>query len=88
MKPTAVIVNTSRSGVIDQSALVQALQHKQIMGAALDVFDVEPIPPNDPLLQLDNVTLTGHLAGSTIDAFSNSPKLFADRFIATHPELF
>jgi D-3-phosphoglycerate dehydrogenase len=88
MKPTAIIVNTSRSGVIDQTALVQALQRKQIMGAALDVFDVEPLPPDDPLLQLDNVTLTAHLAGSTIDAFSNSPKLFVDRFIAAHPELF
>ena len=88
MKPTAIIVNTSRSGVIDQAALVQALQRQQIMGAALDVFDFEPIPADDPLLQLDNVTLTCHLAGSTIDAFTNSPKLFVDRFIAAHPELF
>ncbi len=88
MKMSAVLVNTSRSGVIDQTALIAALRRRQIMGAALDVFDVEPLPSDDPLLQLDNVTLTSHMAGSTSDAFANSPGLFVDRFIAAHPELF
>ena len=88
MKSSAVLVNTSRSGVIDQAALIDALRRRQIMGAALDVYDVEPLAPDDPLLQLDNVTLTSHMAGSTIDAFSNSPGLFVDRFIAAHPEVF
>lgn len=67
MKPTAILVNTCRGPVIDEKALIKALSERKIFGAGLDVFDQEPPPANNPLLQLDNVTLTAHFAGPTSD---------------------
>jgi D-3-phosphoglycerate dehydrogenase len=75
MKPTAYLINTSRAGLVDQDALAAALADKKIQGAALDVFTTEPIPADSPFLNLDNITLTSHLAGTTSDALANSPFL-------------
>ena len=77
MKPTAVLVNTARSGLVDERALMKALEQKGIAGAALDVFDEEPLPADHPFVRLANVTITAHLAGSTIDSFRNSPRMMA-----------
>lgn len=79
MKPTAYVINTARAGLVDMDALVNALQNQQIAGAALDVFEEEPIPETHPLLKLDNVTLTTHIAGTTTEALTRSPKLLADQ---------
>lgn len=77
MKPTAYLINTSRAGVLDKDALVKALQERSIGGAALDVFWEEPIPEGDPLLALDNITITPHTAGQVVDALPKSPLLLA-----------
>ena len=81
MKPSAILVNTARSGLVDEAALIRALEAKQIMGAAIDVFDKEPIGLDHPYVKLDNVTLAPHLAGSTRDAFAGSPKIMAENLI-------
>jgi phosphoglycerate dehydrogenase-like enzyme len=67
MKPDAVLVNTSRGGVIDEEALVDALRTGGLAAAGLDVFAVEPVAPDNPLLSLDNVVLTPHVTWYTVD---------------------
>ena len=68
MKRGAMIVNSSRGSVIDETALIKALKSGQISSAALDVFEQEPLKPDNPLLEVDNVILTPHLGGSSIEA--------------------
>lgn len=78
MKPTAYLINTSRAKVVDKGALVEALENKTIGGAALDVYWSEPLDLDDPLLKLDNITLTPHNAGNVVDALPKSPKLLVN----------
>ena len=63
MKPSAYFVNTSRGPVVDEAALIKALQEKWIAGAGIDVFEQEPVDPDNPLLKMDNVVVTPHNAG-------------------------
>jgi D-3-phosphoglycerate dehydrogenase len=68
MKPDALLINVSRGPVVDEAALLTALQQGSIAGAALDVFSTQPLPADHPLLALDNVIMTPHLAGITNDS--------------------
>ena len=85
MKPTAYLISTCRGPVIDEKALYQALKNGRIAGAALDVLEQEPTPPDNPLLDLDNVVITPHLAGFSYEtslrvaefAYSNIKRVMA-----------
>jgi phosphoglycerate dehydrogenase-like enzyme len=69
MKPTAYLINTARGPIVDEAALVQALQTRVIAGAGLDVFDQEPLPPDHPFTQLDNTILAPHLGYVTREQY-------------------
>ena len=78
MKPTAYFINTARSHMVDYDALYTALAEEQIAGAAIDVFEMEPLGPSYPFLRLDNVTLTNHRGGDTLNAYSDSPLMMLE----------
>jgi phosphoglycerate dehydrogenase-like enzyme len=69
MKPSAFLINTSRGPLIDESALLEILRNKRIAGAAIDVYDTEPLPMNHPLRLMDNVLATPHIGYVTEETY-------------------
>ena len=82
MKPTAYLINTSRGAVVDQRALYRALKERRIAGAALDVFEKEPIDQDDPLLELDNVVLTPHIGSASVETRKKMAMMAAENLVS------
>jgi D-3-phosphoglycerate dehydrogenase / 2-oxoglutarate reductase len=82
MKSNAYFVNTARGRIHDERALIDALTANRIAGAGIDVFDVEPPPPDHPLLHLDNVMATPHIAGGTVETLRDMSKAAAEQWVA------
>ncbi len=82
MKPTAILINTSRGPVVDQKALYEALKSHNIFAAAIDVTEVEPISMDDPLLTLDNIIITPHIASGSVATRTKMANMAAANLIA------
>jgi phosphoglycerate dehydrogenase-like enzyme len=82
MKPSAFVINVARGGVLDEPALVAALREGQLAGAALDVFEREPLPDDHPLREMDQVILTPHIAGVTHESNERRSAAFVQRLTA------
>lgn len=90
MKSSAVLVNIGRGGVVDEAALINALAAKHIRGAALDVFEEEPLPATSPLWNLDNVIISPHISGNISDYNERGAALFIEnlrRYLSKQPLL-
>jgi phosphoglycerate dehydrogenase-like enzyme len=82
MKPTAYLVNVSDASVVEQEPLVNALRDRRIAGAAFDVFESHPVSPQNPLLALDNVVLSPHLGGATVETIERHSEMIADDILS------
>lgn len=82
MKSTAIFINTSRGPVVDQKALYEALKNRQIAAAGLDVYEVEPLPLDDPLLTLDNAVLLPHIGSASVATRTKMAVLAAENLVA------
>jgi glyoxylate reductase len=82
MKPTAYLINNSRGAVVDEKALYDALKTGRIAGAALDVFEQEPTPQNNPLLTLDNVVMAPHISSASIETRAKMSEMVAENILA------
>ncbi|MBA7578882.1 Glyoxylate/hydroxypyruvate reductase B [subsurface metagenome] len=82
MKPTAILINTSRGPVVDQKALYEALKARQILAAAIDVTETEPISPDDPLLTLGNIIIAPHIASASVVTRTRMATIAATNLIA------
>jgi D-3-phosphoglycerate dehydrogenase / 2-oxoglutarate reductase len=84
MKPGSVLINTARGGLVDENALCEALRSGHLRAAALDVFEVEPLPLSSPLLAFDNVLFAGHTAGIDNESKYDTFKMCADNLVALY----
>ncbi len=78
MKPSAYLVNTAAAGLLDSQALIRCLEEKRIAGAALDVFEGQPLPASSPYLKLENAILTPHLGGATAETVARHSRMIAE----------
>ncbi len=81
MKQGAILVNVARGGLVDEDALVDALRSGRLAAAALDVFKVEPLPPQSPLAEMDNVVLSPHVGGLSQESLIGMARLAAQNIV-------
>jgi glyoxylate reductase len=82
MRPSAILVNTARGGVVDQAALIDALQNGVIAGAAIDVTDPEPPPADDPIFSAPNLIVAPHIGSATRSARARMTELSVENLLA------